>query len=241
MAGEWTAQLSDDLKDNEAFTPFETLSDFANAHLETVGKVTELDGSAKTLEGKVTDLEGRLANSIPKLGENATEEDVAAYRKAIGVPESPESYEFPQIEGEENDPAMVAWAQKVFFESGLSAEQASSIGQHWNAFMVGLVKEREENAAKAEKEADDKLKVDWGADYDKNKELTKRAFVKFGGEDLVAYLEESGAGNHPALIKAFFEIGKAMGEDDSPPGKSKEDEITEGIDYSKSPAPPNNA
>ena len=51
MPGEWMAQLSDDLKENEALTSFETLSDLASAHLENVGKLSDLDGRATTLEG----------------------------------------------------------------------------------------------------------------------------------------------------------------------------------------------
>jgi hypothetical protein len=69
-------------------------------------------------------------------------------------------------------------------------------------------------------EANTKLKTDWGSDYDKNIELTKRAFQHFSGSSFDEFSNETGVGNHPSLIKAFHEIGKAMGEDFSLKGKS---------------------
>ena len=219
MAGEWIAQMSDDLKGNEAFTPFETLSDFAKAHLDTVGKVTELNGKATEFEGKVTDLESKLANSIPKLGENATDEDRAVFYKALGVPEKPDEYEFPKGEGIEHDEKMVFWARDIFHKANLSKDQAGIISQAWDGLIQGMAKEQDEAKQAAVQEADTKLKTEWGADYDKNLELTKRGFQKFSGQELDAFCEETGVGNHPTLIKIFYEIGKAMGEDTSPFGK----------------------
>jgi hypothetical protein len=42
--GLWRAQLPADLKENETFTPYKTLGDFAKAHLETAGKVKDWMG-----------------------------------------------------------------------------------------------------------------------------------------------------------------------------------------------------
>ena len=219
MAGEWIAQLSDDLKANEAFTPYESLSDFAKAHLDTVGKVTELDGSTKTLEGNVKDLTGRLANSIPKLGEKATDEDKLAFYTALGVPQKSEEYEFPKGEGVEHDENMITWARDVFHKAHLSKDQGALISQAWDGFIQGMLKSETEASEKAKNEAEAKLKTEWGADYDKNLELTKRGWKKFTDTEFDAFCEQSGIGNASALISFIFNVGKAMGEDFSPPAK----------------------
>ena len=225
--------MSDDLKDNEAFKAYESLSDFAKAHLATVGKVTELDGSAKTLEGNVKDLEGKLKNSIPKLGEKATDEEKANYFTALGVPGKSEEYEFPKGEGVEHDENMIAWARDVFHKAHLSKDQGALISQAWDGFIQGMSKSETEASEKAKTEAEDKLKTDWGADYDKNVEFTKRGWQKFTNTEFDAFCERTGIGNATELIKFIFNVGKAMGEDFSPSGKPSGDptETKPGMNY----------
>jgi nicotinamidase-related amidase len=238
MAGEWTAQLSDDLKENEAFTSFENLSDFAKAHLETVGKATELDGKVKEHEGIIESLNSKLTNSIPKLGESPTDEEKAAYLKALGVPEKPTDYEFPQKEGEENDPKMIEWAQNTFHAAGIPKEHASYIAEQFNSFVKGLHTADLEAKETAKTDAENKLKTEWGADFDKNIEFTKRGWKKFSNTEFDAFSEETGIGNHPALIKFVYNVGQAMGEDFSPPGAQKQAGDKEpGMIYDKSPSP----
>ncbi len=232
MAGEWIDQLPSDLKGNEAFTVFETLGDFAKAHLDTAGKVTELDGNATELTGKVTDLEGRVANSIPKLSETSTPEEKAAFFKALGVPEKSTDYEFSAADGVEHDPKMIEWAKGIFHKANLNADQAGVISAGWDGFVTEMGKAQKLVQEEAVKEANEKLKTEWGSDYDKKLELTKRAFTHFSGEEFDKFLVDTGIGNHPAFIKAFHAIGAAMGEDFSPQGKGPgSDETVPGMKY----------
>ena len=219
MAGEWISQLPDDLKGNEAFTAHETLGDFAKAHLETAGKVTTLDGNATELTGKVTDLEGKLANSIPKLSETSTTEDKAAFQKALGVPEKSSDYEFSAAEGVEHDPKMMDWARDTFHKANLSQEQVGIIQPAWDMFVDEIGKAHKQAQETAEAEAKTKLKTDWGSDYDKNMELTKRAWNHFTGSSMDEFSIETGVGNHPVLTRFVFNVGQAMGEDFSLKGK----------------------
>lgn len=41
----------------------------------------------------------------------------------------------------------------------------------------------------------------------------QQALETFGTPELKEYLNETGLGNHPELVKAFVKIGKAMSED----------------------------
>lgn len=59
---------------------------------------------------------------------------------------------------------------------------------------------------KADKElGGDKLQENLG--------IARAALDKFGSPELKAMLNDSGIGNHPAVIRAFFSIGKAISED----------------------------
>ena len=46
-----------------------------------------------------------------------------------------------------------------------------------------------------------------------NVEFAQRAIRTFGNDQLIKYLNESGEGDNPQLIKLFANIGKQLGED----------------------------
>lgn len=52
-----------------------------------------------------------------------------------------------------------------------------------------------------------------GEQFSENLGIAKAALDKFGGKELLAFLEETKLGNHPALVKAFWKIGKAISQD----------------------------
>lgn len=194
----WRAALPDEYKEHEFVKTFQKPGDFVKSALDIK---TEHD-SLKT----------KLASAIIKPGENATPEEKAAYHKALGVPDKPEEYEFPKVEGVEHDEKMLSWARDVFHKNGLNKEQAAGISQAWDGFIKGIEQGLQEAETNALKEVETKLKEEWKADYDKNFELSKRAFKKFSGAELSDFKA------HPTLVKAFYEVGKAMGEDTSPAG-----------------------
>ena len=52
-----------------------------------------------------------------------------------------------------------------------------------------------------------------GKNYDASVMIAKSAMRQVGGSDLVAALNETGMGNHPELIRFFYLVGVAIGED----------------------------
>src|ERR1700691_545729 len=82
-AREWTASLPADLKDNKAFSSYKTIGDLAKDHLALADKVKEFDG-----------LKAKLEDSIPKLPDDASDEERTIYFNALGRPEKAEEYEF---------------------------------------------------------------------------------------------------------------------------------------------------
>lgn len=52
-----------------------------------------------------------------------------------------------------------------------------------------------------------------GDKFDANLAIAKQALKKFGSPELTEALNYTGAGNHPELIKFFYKVAKATGED----------------------------
>lgn len=212
----WTAQLPTDLKANEVFTKYPTLGDLGKSHIEVLGKIKELDG----MTAKVGDLEGKLKGAVIKPPENATKEQVEAYLTSLGRPMKPEEYDFPKGSSDiEHDPIMVKWAQQLFFDCGLTKDQAAKIGASWDVFIKGIAESERDLDKKMEEEADKNFRAMFKTDEDHaaHLELAKRFWKKVAGTELNDFIKETGIFAHPTLMKFIIEVAKKTGEDVTPP------------------------
>jgi hypothetical protein len=211
----WRAALPDEFKEHDGVKDYAKVGDFVKDHLQIKADAEQFKTDHDTLKTK-------LETAIFKPGEDATPEEISAYRKVMGVPDAPEGYEIPKSEDVEHDEKMLSWFRAEAHKAGLSQEQVAAFVPAWDSFVTGLGKELAEGAEDSAKKAEESLKAEWGADYDKNVEFTRRGFEHFVGEDdeMKGYLNETGRGNDPVLIKFIHKVGLAMGEDWSPSGKS---------------------
>jgi len=88
----------------------------------------------------------------------------------------------------------------------LTQDQASTIFDIWN-------KEAKLNLEKNQKEiklAEEKLRNDWGDNYDTNLKQAAKVAKKFGGEDLMNFLDSSGLGNRTELIQTFYKLNEQL-------------------------------
>lgn len=227
----WIAQLPDDLKGNETFTSFKTIGDLAKTHLETVGKVKELDG----ITAKNKEYEAKLANAIFKPGENAKPEEISAYRKAIGMPDAPEGYEFPKRENDSED--MIKFGKKLAFELELPPEKAAKMVNIWNAYADGMV-EAEDKLEKDEMEANQKKfreqfksEEEFKAGY----ELAKRFWNKLTNTNFDDAYKDPEAWRVPLIMGFIFNAAKSTGEPLSPKGGGGGSPEKPGLKYDKTP------
>lgn len=148
-----------------------------------------------------------MGSNIVIPGEDATPQDLAAFHQKLGAPEAVDGYS----EGLNSlgvDPAagsMPRIAAKAL-ELGMSKSQLSGIVGEYGAILSEM---DNQNAANANVVMET-LRGDWGAEYDNKLGLAQQVVQSFGGEDLIAALEASGAGNNPAVIKAFSAIGASL-------------------------------
>jgi len=140
-----------------------------------------------------------------------------AYLDASGnvrmAPEDPEGYIFEGVKAD--DPDLKDFREAVHKE-GLDAKQAQGL----LSFLLSrnqASREAQEAAATAEREKLDKsLKADWkGSAFDENMIVSKRAMSLWAGP-MVDVLAKAGIADHPAVLKAFHAIGRAMGESKAP-------------------------
>ncbi|ELD3228479.1 peptidase [Enterobacter hormaechei] len=130
---------------------------------------------------------------------------------------APEKYEFKPAEGQELDTAALEQFEPIARELNLNNEQAQKMVDLYGTKILPMVQ-------KQQAESWQKTTEQWAADVKADKEIggdkltanlsaAQRALEQFGDQELKEYLDTTGLGNHPALVKAFIKVGKAMSED----------------------------
>lgn len=129
---------------------------------------------------------------------------------------APEKYEFTAGEGVELDTEALKDFEPVARDLNLTNEQAQKLVDAYPKILAG-VQQRQAEAWQKQTEG-------WAADVKADKEIggdkltanlsaAQRALDQFGTPELKEYLNATGLGNHPDLVKTFVKIGKAMSED----------------------------
>lgn len=135
---------------------------------------------------------------------------------------APEKYEFTAGEGVELDTEALKDFEPVARDLNLTNEQAQKLVDAYPKILAG-VQQRQAEAWQAQTE-------EWAATVKADKEIggdkltanlgvAQRALDTFGTPELKEYLNGTGLGNHPELVKAFIKVGKAMSEDGMVTGK----------------------
>lgn len=130
---------------------------------------------------------------------------------------APEKYEFKAGEGVELDQEALKGFEPLARELNLTNEQAQKMVDLYGEKLLPQIQ-------KQQTEAWQKTTEQWAADVKADKEIggdklvsslsvAQRALDQFGTPELKEYLNATGLGNHPELVKAFVKIGKSMSED----------------------------
>lgn len=148
---------------------------------------------------------------------NPEGEDKPDGKKESDKPEgAPEKYEFQAGEGVELDADALKEFEPVARDLGLTNEQAQKLVDIYPKLLAGMQQRQTEawqqqteqwaTEVKADKEiGGDKLTASVG--------VAQRALDTFGSPELKDYLNGTGLGNHPELVKFCVKVGKAMSED----------------------------
>ena len=219
----WLAGLPSDLRDNEAFKPYRTVGDFAKAHLETANKAKEY--------------EGKLANSIPKLGENATPEERDRFYTSLGRPDKPEGYELDPEK--KNAPEWNKYWENTLFEEGIPKKTAQALQSKLNAQLTSMVEAHNAKILAENTKAAETLKAEWGDKYDGKVELLSRFWKKETDTELDKVFVGETSANRNIMLRFLEKMAAKTGEDSSLRGTGQRaDAPKAGYDLSKFNLPP---
>ena len=129
----------------------------------------------------------------------------AAEEKAV----APETYEFTAPEGVTLDNAALERFTPLFKEANLTQETAQKLVTEYASYQQAQIVKQAETWL-AESKADKEI---GGQSFDANAKEAQQAFAKYGDPALKQFLEQTGLGNHPALLKMFVKIQRASAED----------------------------
>jgi len=205
---DWKSSLPEDLRENPNFSKYSSMESFAKGHLNAVSML------GKEPEIKVPD----------------NEDEKGEFYNKLGRPDTNEGYEFKSFDVPENLQEYVSGREKSFREVshklGLSSTQASELHEWYMQGNSDTSREAEAAQNKSQQDGYDNLKSEWGEAYDKNIKSSQYALSEFADESFVQYLEDTGLGNHPSLVRAFHKIGLGM---------MGEDKLEAGNDVSSTP------
>lgn len=218
----WRAGLPDDLKTNEAFVPYKTVGEFAKNYLET--------------STKAADLAKKLESSVPKLRDDATDAERAAFYDALGRPKDAKEYEF---DGEDkNAPEWTAHWKQVSHQLGLTKTQAKNLSSAFNQQMTQMVEAHNAKIAGEITAATEKLKSEWGDKFDTNVELAKRVYQKHIGTEFDKDFDAGTGTTRLATMRLIMKFAALTGEDRSPQGGVGGPVKTEGNPFPNTKMPP---
>ena len=194
-APSWRDSLPEDLKGDPSLQSFKDIPALAKSFIETKRMVGAKQGLA-----------------IPN--EKSTPEDVAAFHKALGVPEAADKYQVKRPDVA-LDLGWDATAEGEFLatahKAGLNQKQVqAAIDWYGQWERAKLEKARgEANATSA------RLRTEWGPDYDAKVGRANRVISEYGGPELADAFGTPGhvlnaAGRHPVFVKFVAALGDAL-------------------------------
>jgi len=127
----------------------------------------------------------------------------------------PEKYEIttPKLpEGIEQDEPMGEALNALMHKAGLTNAQAQALHDGYWEQVTNQFNEHSKEQELQLADWDKEIRQDFGKAYDERIDMAQRAVREFGGEELKKFLENTGQGNNPLLIKMFAKIGEKMSE-----------------------------
>lgn len=162
-----------------------------------------------------------LSTAIIPLGKNPTDEQITAYRKAAGIPEAVDGYEFSVPEGREpteTDKALQSNLAETYHKLNINSDQAKGLSEWWNEAQSAALKAQIDGDKEFAEQSMAALRKEWpGTEFDTNKAIADLAAVKIFGDQLdeVRNIETNDGRfvlDHPAFLKMLAQYGREMQE-----------------------------
>lgn len=196
----WQAGIADAYKGHAALKGMDKPTALVEAYLESKGKLSQFEGRSY----------------IP--GENASSEEWSAFRKAMGVPDSKDGYDFklPDDMDRNEVEGLAAWMKDVAFQEGLPTGATQRIFDRWVADTKKLRTDHHQKQVADKQERENALKEKYGEKWD-TRVSSARDFVKNRlGEDIFNSMTEKNLLDDPVYLDGFGALHDALSEDTLP-------------------------
>lgn len=186
------------------------MTEAANTTEGQASTTTETGATAAPATSQTQQATEGQATTTDKAGDVKTEGEAAAT-----PPGAPEKYELTLPEGVSMDEAGMVSFSALAKDLNLTQEAAQAmLGKMAPAMQARQAEVKQ--ATIAEWETQSKADKEFGgAKLTENVAVAQKALKQFGTPELSTLLKESGLGNHPEIIRAFYRAGKAISEDGS--------------------------
>lgn len=190
--------LPPDLQSEKEFENYKDVASLAKAHLETKRYASKLRNEKL---------------SVPT--DKSSPEEIAAFNKAIGVPDNPDGYELPVPElpeGMQFDEEKTNKFKALAHSKGVPKAAFQALFNEY----VADQKAQYEAQAKAVSDLREKTTAEfkklWGKDFDANLSKADQTGQKVFGAEFMKLLKDTGLNNHSTVIKGLFKLSEAVGE-----------------------------
>ena len=147
------------------------------------------------------------------IGEELTADDVNRIYSRLGRPESPDKYNLEGIVPDTYNQDVLEQFKQKAHETGMSQEGVRKMAEWYKEVEI----KQHEAIKKARAIQDDQnlltLKTEFGVNFDSEIKNARKALDAYTDKAFKQYMDESGLGNNPALVKAFAKIGRELSED----------------------------
>ena len=184
----WRDSLPEEFRNDPSLANFKDINDLAKSYVH-----------AQKLVGK---------DKVVLPTSSSKPEEWGALFKKLGMPDA-DKY---TVEGLSDDDASKK-LKELFVKNNILPTQAKEI---MNFLANEFTAEETDTDAEYEKAVQvgiESLKAEWGESFTPNVQRAAAVVQMFGGEEMIGYLNETGLGNDPNLIKFFAKIGSQFTED----------------------------
>lgn len=186
-AGSWQETLSDDYKTNPSLANFKDVNDLAKSYLHAQSMV------------------GKDKAVLPT--DKSTPEEIQEFYSKLGMP-TPDEYKLEGL-GEDDFSAQF---KELMVKNNILPKQGSELLNFISDMNKSMDSDVDSDYEAAMQEGLEDLRAEWGDAFDSNVVNAASVINTYGDDELKTYLNETGLGNDPMLLKVFSQIGASLGE-----------------------------
>lgn len=181
--------------------------------LAYTGKFKSMDDLVKSAMAA----ESKMGSMVSIPDDKASPEQVAEFRKKLGIPEKEDDYQFEADDRVKADPKQTSAFKKLALELGLTKKQAERLWKESNEYASTALAEHQKIGATAKVATQEALQKEWGNNYQANIDTVKRGLAIYPRQqELVAEASTLGYGNAVEFVKVFHFLGSLLKEDSGP-------------------------